>query len=579
MGGMVLVLSGCVGPFSTGASMQIDVEVYKGPLSKEPSVQWSELLGLIRHVRFILGFAIQQLDLSMVDALGYSEWKKCWNAYLDLEHKELCTRFTVMKESVRKGYEWAGVLSRKAQHCDSDLENFLRTDALASRDNLLVRQIRGCYKDVLHDAVAFAQELSVGGFVVAYDHVPFAVKSRRVRSMQVAFANLASEFGNQIIARADSLLKQMQGEDRRVMPVSIYLRDAGQTDFLNLFVWNHAGAPSLCEEGCGNLQEVTRNRVRTVERLFADHNWSKINSVHASGQGEVRMAFIKDELGNWNLKNFDNDPTELLKTYKDAGLAAVKTAIELAGPGAKEFSAAQRAINFGNRVVLGRGSGEELTAEFRTLQTLHKRAVTQLEALRKQVAEREAKLPKEIEAKERELEPKRNLKTDLTNRINGRRKKRPPDSPEQLRKAADEDEGRAIQAQEDADRAREQIAILEAAPRGADDSQLTALQALQDSMEGAARHYREEARKKRENATEQEKIDAQITSIEAQLSPLEEQIATLEKELTSLKGEQVNLSKTTVDSVRKILDDHGALIDGLFEVSTEAGRERPVLKP
>ena len=573
--------------------MQVDVEVYKGPLSKEPSVQWSELLGLIRHVRFILGFAAQQLNLSMATELGYADssvpldpekegflvWKKCWAGLLDPERKELCSRFTAMKESVKKGHYWAGELSKKAQECDSNLAGFLRTDVLASLDK--VRRIRGCYKAVLHDAVAFAQELSVGGFVVAYDHVPFANKNRPIRSLQVTFANLSSEFGNQIIARSDSLLKQMQGEDRRVMPVSIYLRDAGQTDFLNLFVWNHAGASSLCEEGCGNLQEVTRDRVRTVERLFADHNWAKINSVHASGQGEVRMAFIKDELGNWNLKNFDNDPTELLKAYKDAGLAAVKTAIELAGPG-KDISAAQRAINFGNRVALGRGSGEDLSAELRTLETLRTRAVTQLEALRKQVAERQAKLPKEIDAKRAELDAKQKNKQELTDEIN-RLRLRSQGSPQELRMAADEEEGRAKQAQEDANKAEAEITKLGTMPQSPDDPQRTdekiTLLRLQQSMQAEARQHNDEARKKRQAVTEQEGIDAQITNIEANLSLLEEQIAPLKKALTSLEGERENLSKTSVDSVRKILDDHGTLIDGLFEVSTDTKQESPVLKP
>ena len=179
----------------------------------------------------------------------------------------------------------------------------------------------------------------------------------------------------------------MRGEDRRVMPVSIYLRDARETDFLNLFVWNHAGASSLCEEGCANPTEVTRNRVRTVERLFADYNWARINSVQASGQGNVRMAFIKDNIGNWNLKNFDNDPSELLNAYKNVGLAAVSTAAKLAKSlsGASGVDTAQRAFNFANRVALGQGSGEEVSGELKTLTSLRTRTVNRLQALQKQV--------------------------------------------------------------------------------------------------------------------------------------------------------------------------------------------------
>ena len=61
-----------------------------------------------------------------------------------------------------------------------------------------------------------------------------------------------------------------------------------------------------------------------IERLVTDTHWSKVNSVFAAGQGNVRMAFIKDDIGNWNLKSFANDPTELVNAYKNAGLAALK---------------------------------------------------------------------------------------------------------------------------------------------------------------------------------------------------------------------------------------------------------------
>ena len=50
-----LVLSGCAtGPFSklsTGASMRVEVEVYKGPLSKDKEVQLGEIIGVIREAR------------------------------------------------------------------------------------------------------------------------------------------------------------------------------------------------------------------------------------------------------------------------------------------------------------------------------------------------------------------------------------------------------------------------------------------------------------------------------------------------------------------------------------------------
>jgi len=127
--------------------------------------------------------------------------------------------------------------------------------------------------------------------------------------------------------------------DRRELPLSVYLRETQPTDFLNLLVWNRAAAPALWEEMLLHpinsfSSEETTDRVRVVERLFNDHNWSRINTVTANGQGETSIALIKDDIGNWNLKSFDSDTTELVSAYKDLTLAAVKTATEAVQAGA-----------------------------------------------------------------------------------------------------------------------------------------------------------------------------------------------------------------------------------------------------
>ena len=45
-----LMFMGCAsGKFSTAASMRIEVEVYKGPLSKTLDTQWGELVGIIEE--------------------------------------------------------------------------------------------------------------------------------------------------------------------------------------------------------------------------------------------------------------------------------------------------------------------------------------------------------------------------------------------------------------------------------------------------------------------------------------------------------------------------------------------------
>src|SRR5437773_930198 len=42
------------------------------------------------------------------------------------------------------------------------------------------------------------------------------------------------------------------------------------------------------------------------------------------------MAFVKDDIGNWSLKNFDNAPGELLDAYMKLGTSLVERAAQLA---------------------------------------------------------------------------------------------------------------------------------------------------------------------------------------------------------------------------------------------------------
>jgi hypothetical protein len=67
--------------------------------------------------------------------------------------------------------------------------------------------------------------------------------------------------------------------------------------------------------------------------LFASRYWTKVNEVFASGQGEVRMALIKDDIGNWSLKSFDNNPEELLGAYREASIAGLNAVTKLVKKG------------------------------------------------------------------------------------------------------------------------------------------------------------------------------------------------------------------------------------------------------
>lgn len=138
--------------------------------------------------------------------------------------------------------------------------------------------------------------------------------------------------------------------------LSKYLSDSNVTKVPHLYEWYDAKAPGMFEEWeyfiPGNNSSM-RERVKIYETIFNDIYWSNVNTVYASGVDKVNMALIRDEIGNWNLKNFDNDPTELLGAYKDLMIQSIKTAIELASKSASggSLELAQRAANIANRIA------------------------------------------------------------------------------------------------------------------------------------------------------------------------------------------------------------------------------------
>lgn len=154
-----------------------------------------------------------------------------------------------------------------------------------------------------------------------------------VRKAQTHFIAATSEYANQIQARADALLKQLgnAGRDRRELPLSTHLREAEPTDFVYLYSWMSSTTPSIFPLLVFSPPQMSvTERIKVVDRLYADHFWSKINTVYASGRGKTQMAFIKDETGNWNLKSFHNDPTELLEAYTNVAQKALQKAAALA---------------------------------------------------------------------------------------------------------------------------------------------------------------------------------------------------------------------------------------------------------
>lgn len=204
--------------------------------------------------------------------------------------------------------------------------------------------------NAIFKAVHYGEWLRSRAAFWAGNHAAIWPEDKRVRIDIANFANYAADYGNQISSRSDALMKQLMGVQgtfilRDQLSSSVYLRDSATTRYLNLYDWNEATV------GRGDLGPT--DRVRMVEQLVNDTHWARINTVFAAGQGDTHMAFIKDDIGNWNLKSFDSDPSDLLNTYKDLGSAALASATRLIRAGAGDVSQAQSLLGFADQVALG----------------------------------------------------------------------------------------------------------------------------------------------------------------------------------------------------------------------------------
>ena len=307
--------------FAGAASMRIEVEVYRGPLSKEPELQWAEMMAMV-HESLEGMHANRRLILMIARDKGFIEKgakdpESCKSSgWFGSEHAFFsilgATNCLILKDL----YYDAKILEDKLK----DVEEKGKT-----LDPTLIKDEKAIIES-LSELAKVSSEASAKSFSWSISSIGGASTSFLVRIAMVNFIVASSEMGRQMNARADALLKQIRGLDRQELPLSVQLRETDATEFIRLYDWLDAHPPNYFS---GFLQPGTAyERVKAVRRLFADHNWSNINTVYASGWGKGSMALIKDDIGNWNLKGFDSDPEDLLKAYKDVSMAALETAVK-----------------------------------------------------------------------------------------------------------------------------------------------------------------------------------------------------------------------------------------------------------
>lgn len=371
--GLAAVLGGC----STAGSMLVEVDVYKGPLGKEPELQYAELLAIFEEAIPLLEFH---------EGLAQSYWleRDCLGS-----RESGCALIGEVRKRIRSircemSLFYAGFRRRQSVLLGNyeDFEGCPMTGqgTAVVVGNLNILNKNELYEKMAEEATKLATRLKVEAFYFAEAQIGAFPSQPRARYLLVGFVNLMSEMSNQIASRTDTLFKQVSRKvPGKELPLSDHLKDAGPTDFLHLFNWYQATLPDKLSYGEDKL--TPDDRARLARRLFSDHYWTRINSVYAGGQGEVSMALIKDDIGNWNLKSFDNNPTELLAAYRQLTLAGIDGAIKLGKTISTGGSAA--GLDVLSQFARGRvGSAQTAATSSARIDSMRARAVSDLEALR-----------------------------------------------------------------------------------------------------------------------------------------------------------------------------------------------------
>lgn len=395
----ISMLTGC-----TAASMQVEVEVYKGPLSKETDIQKAELDAYVKEAKQGLDNFKNFLDAvpSTIDGdpvlpkpsggsppIAEEDLKKLWKEIKEsitdcwaLTFNLICDEPDLIKFIKLKNFK---------RHVESLIDDAGNTDEIAGeKDDETIKKSLAKISDL-------GNRLKSSGFFWA-TNTTFSHESRTARKFLTDYSNMASQYGNQIESRADALHKQLfghkKGIDRDELPLSAYIRDTSPTDFINLYSWNRASGLEIWENyllhPIDSLSSAgTANRVRTFEHLFADQFWSSINKVYASGQGDVAMAFVKDEIGNWNLKSFDQDPSKILEAYTGMSLAAIKAVTEAFAKGATGGADISSGLKVIGRLTSGQIGSAGNIVQISELKKLRKNTLTQLNELSAKQQKRE----------------------------------------------------------------------------------------------------------------------------------------------------------------------------------------------
>lgn len=415
---MLTLMAGCASnPLSTAGSLRVEVEVYKGPLSKNKRSQLGELVGVFFEAEKALHLFMQNLNQSReaaICAAGCNQ-RACAPADSDCHYlagvmddaAELMqlTQLWIYNQAYpdyQPNYRRQGrhqIPGSALQWYHSEFLPYWEkrfTDTAEAKAAL--RPILRKASKHITTAAELASRFSNKAFYWANAQIGQPINDPDIRRSITGFTLLASEYSNQINARTAVLLKQLDDPPREgyELALSDHLRDASTTAFLHLYDWYDRSDFTPTQHS----ELDVADRIKVAQELFADRYWTRINEVQANGQGNVSMALIKDEIGNWNLKSFENDPGKLLQAYRDLSLAGIKAITKIAS----SASGTESLALLGNLAQGNLGSTAAFNPNIDRIKSYHEQTLNQLRALQQAQGAALQSRKLDIEAKEQQLQ-------------------------------------------------------------------------------------------------------------------------------------------------------------------------------
>ena len=624
---LIPALSNCnaMPGLSGAASMQVEVEVYKGPLSFQPEVRLGEFIGTIvtargrlRGIKYALepdaeeGSCLdddKESDTSQNNGTSYEQAKQPSDKAVKEEvSKEVNKKPDTLKRVATTDTGDAKLkISLLKSLCEADKAltilytrscagSFYGTKAtkqcatfdisnknIAALSNRMASDQPNEIEKLARAAANASGVLRTTASYWSSSLLGHMSKNPQIRTLIIDFAGFSAEISNTLKSRADALLKLQSTEDADELSLASHLRDS-PTAYIQLYNWFYASGDRIENEG----NDYSPDRVRAIESLFNDDVWASINTAYASGAGDVGMAFIKDDIGNWNLKKFDNDPSKLLDAYKSVGQAALGAALQITTGGASAVAkagtmvqrsrGATEALGIADRVAFGGGAEAGPVKDNPTLKRFHARTTERLAELKKEMTAQAADITTQIaDIKNNKLGPAKAAVAAAEADIKKLNDSRPTNSSAaSSRQLASDKRAQAILAANEAETGKKRINVINdnllklraGVPAEAEqirtlEQEKTQLSASIPVWEGRAKNLAKEADDADALAGRHEKIDADIRNIQdGELAKKKAELADLEQKLKAAEARQDGgLHKDMVDQAKQIIDDHSRFID------------------